>query len=186
MTDASGARLADLLARLPTRRMRRRLVRCVPQLDFDESDAPSYLFTSGRPNRCNPAGVDCLYFSETEATAQTEYRQAWRGTAAEHQPKLTFTARVRLRRILNLGSAGPSAGKSRLPRSASPPLRRRWPGPEDGTSPSFLPASRHRIGLRSWAALWNPSRSSLNILGLAPSNGSQKSSANARRPRRSE
>jgi RES domain-containing protein len=105
LTDSSGARLADLLARLPTRRMKRRLVRCVPQLDFDESAAPSYLFTSGRPNRCNPAGVDCLYFSETEATAQTEYRQAWRGTAAEHQPKLTFTARVHLRRILDLGNS---------------------------------------------------------------------------------
>lgn len=98
-----GARLADLLARLPTRRMRRRLVRCVPQLDFDDSDAPSYLYTSGRPNRCNPAGVDCLYFSETEATAQAEYRQAWRGTDAEHQPKLTFTARVQLRKIVDLG-----------------------------------------------------------------------------------
>jgi RES domain-containing protein len=82
--------------------MRRRLVRCVPQLDFDDSDAPSYLFTSGRAGRCNPAGVDCLYFSETEATAQAEYRQAWRGTAAEHQPKLTFTARVRLKRIVDL------------------------------------------------------------------------------------
>ena len=104
MTDASGARLADLLARLPTRRMRRRLVRCVPLLDFDESDAPSFLFTSGRPNCCNSVGVDCLYFSETEVTAQTEYRQAWRGTAAEHQPKLTFTARVWLRKILDLGN----------------------------------------------------------------------------------
>jgi len=102
LTDASGASLAEVLAQLPTRRMRRRLVRCVPQLDFDESEAPSYLFTSGRANRCNPAGVDCLYFSETESTAQAEYRQAWRGTAAEHQPKLTFTARVRLRRILDL------------------------------------------------------------------------------------
>lgn len=97
-----SARLADLLARLPTRRMRRRLVRCVPQLDFDESEAPSYLYTSGRPNRCNPAGVECLYFSETEAAAQVEYRHAWRGTAAEHQPKLTFTAQVGLRKILDL------------------------------------------------------------------------------------
>jgi hypothetical protein len=48
--------------------------------------------------------VECLYFSETEATAQAEYRLAWRSTAAEHQPKLTFTARVRLRMILDLGN----------------------------------------------------------------------------------
>ena len=77
-------------------------MRCVPQLDFDESEAPSYLYTSGRAGRCNPAGVDCLYFSETEATADAEYRRAWRGTAAEHQPNLTFTAQVRLRKILDL------------------------------------------------------------------------------------
>lgn len=82
--------------------MQRRLVRCVPQLDFMAGEPPTFLYTSGRPNRCNPRGVNCLYFSETEITASSEYRRQWLGTAAEHQPKLTFSARVSLRRVLDL------------------------------------------------------------------------------------
>jgi RES domain-containing protein len=65
-------------------------------------DPPRFLYTSGRPNRCNPRGVDCLYFSEDERTADAEYRRQWRGTDAETQPKLTFFARVDLRRIIDL------------------------------------------------------------------------------------
>ena len=82
--------------------MQRRLVRCVPHLDFSEVDPPEFLYTSGRPNRCNPGAVNCLYFSETEATAIAEYRRNLRGTPAEHQPRLTFYARVKLRKILDL------------------------------------------------------------------------------------
>jgi RES domain-containing protein len=83
--------------------MERRLVRCLPHLDFIEKNPPEFLHSSGRPNRCNPSGVRCLYFSETEATASTEYRRSWQGTAAEDQPRLTFHARVRLRKIIDLG-----------------------------------------------------------------------------------
>jgi hypothetical protein len=98
-----GGRSFDaLLAGLSARSMRRRLVRCVPHLDFMAGDSPRFLFTSGRPNRCNPRGVDCLYFSEDERTADAEYRHQWRGTDAENQPKLTFFARVDLRRIIDL------------------------------------------------------------------------------------
>lgn len=92
----------ELLRRAPTRRMLRLLVRCVPQLAFSKKGKPSFLYTSGRANRCNPAGVDCLYFSETEATADAEYRRGWQGLPAEHQPKLTFKARVKFGRILDL------------------------------------------------------------------------------------
>jgi RES domain-containing protein len=97
-----GGSFEALLAGLPARRMRRRLVRCVPQLDFMAGDPPRFLYTSGRPNRCNPRGVDCLYFSEDERTADAEYRRQWRGTDAETQPKLTIFARVDLRRIIDL------------------------------------------------------------------------------------
>jgi RES domain-containing protein len=97
-----GGSFEALLAGLPARRMRRRLVRCVPQLDFMAGDPPRFLYTPGRPNRCNPRGVDCLYFSEDERTAAAEYRRQWRGTGAETQPKLTFFAHVDLRRIIDL------------------------------------------------------------------------------------
>lgn len=82
--------------------MARLLARCVPQLDFAGGRPPAYLFSSRRPGRCNPRGVECVYFAETEATADLEYRQRFKGTAAAHQPKLTFFARVRLARIVDL------------------------------------------------------------------------------------
>jgi hypothetical protein len=91
-----------LLDEIPVRRMQRRLVRCVPQLDFMAGVPPRFLYTSGRPNRCNPRDVDCLYFSENEWIADAEYRRQWRGTAAESQPKLTFFARAYLQKIIDL------------------------------------------------------------------------------------
>jgi RES domain-containing protein len=74
----------------------------VAALDFLEGSSPTYLFTSGRPNRCNPRGVDCLYFSETERIASIEYRRPFRGTSAANEPRLTFVADVDLRRIVDL------------------------------------------------------------------------------------
>lgn len=85
--------LGTLLPTLPAIALQGRLVRCVPYLDFEQGKPPQYLFTSGRRNRCNPEGVRCLYFAQDEATADIEYRHAWHGSLAEHQPKLTSSAR---------------------------------------------------------------------------------------------
>jgi RES domain-containing protein len=82
--------------------MRRRLVRCVPALDFLEGSPPKYLYTSGRPGRCNPRGVECLYFSETEQLADLEYRRWFAGTGSATEPRLVFFAEVDLRRIVDL------------------------------------------------------------------------------------
>ncbi len=84
--------------------MQRNLIRCVPALEFMAAARPWYLHTSGRPNRCNPKGVDCLYFAETKGTATVEFERSWAGTSAEHQPQLTYTARVHLKRIVDLAS----------------------------------------------------------------------------------
>ena len=63
MTLAAGSEFEKLLEAVPIRAMRRRLVRCVAALDFLDGSPPRYLYTSGRPGRCNPRDVDCLYFS---------------------------------------------------------------------------------------------------------------------------
>lgn len=102
MSPGDRAGNASLLATLPTRRMRRKLARCIPQLDFMGGEPPSYLFVSGRANRCNPPGVDCVYFSETEAVAGAEYRRHWQGTPGADQPRLTYFAVVDLARIIDL------------------------------------------------------------------------------------
>jgi RES domain-containing protein len=99
---AEAVSLAEALAGAPSRRMRRRLYRCVPYLDFERGKPPTYLHSSGRAGRCNPAGVRALYFAEDQAVAEAEYRLMWRGQPAEHQPKLTFTAEVRLAHVLDL------------------------------------------------------------------------------------
>jgi RES domain-containing protein len=101
-TGAHATELADLLAAAPTRRMARRLHRYVPLLSYARRSPPTFLYSSGRAGRCSPAGVSCLYFAEDETVAATEYRRFWRGLPAEHQPRLAYTARVRLARVLDL------------------------------------------------------------------------------------
>jgi RES domain-containing protein len=64
--------------------------------------APDYLFTSGRANRWNPAGVDCIYFSEDERTARAEYGRRLGRAAGALQPLGIFFAEVELAKILDL------------------------------------------------------------------------------------
>ena len=97
MTLGAESEFAKLLEVVPTRSMRRRLVRCVAALDFLEGSPPKYLYTSGRPGRCNPRDVDCLYFSETERVADLEYRRRFAGVGTDTEPRLTFFAEVDLK-----------------------------------------------------------------------------------------
>src|SRR5258706_6576925 len=91
------------LASLRTRRLDKIVTRCVPQLEFDAGHPPRYFFPSRRPNRLNPVGIECLYFSDGEDVANAEYRYQWMGTPAEHQPKIVFHASALIRRCLDLG-----------------------------------------------------------------------------------
>ena len=102
MTLPAGGEFAPLLEAVPTRPMRRRLARCVAALDFLEGSPPRYLYTSGRPGRCNPRDVDCLYFSETEDVAELEYRRRFAGLGAATEPRLTFFAQVDLKQVVDL------------------------------------------------------------------------------------
>ncbi|MGH7785607.1 MAG: RES family NAD+ phosphorylase [Candidatus Binatia bacterium] len=96
------ASCARALATVATIAVHTRLIRVVPALDLGRRVPPNFLFTSGRPNRFNPAGVECVYFAEDEATAVAEYLSRWRGTRAENQPRTTYCADVTLRRVLDL------------------------------------------------------------------------------------
>jgi RES domain-containing protein len=102
LTDAAGSDFVKLLEGVPTRPMLRRLVRCVAALDFLDGSPPRFLYTSGRPGRCNPRGVDCLYFSETERVADLEYRRRFAGVALSAEPRLTFSAQVDLKHVVDL------------------------------------------------------------------------------------
>lgn len=91
------------LSLLPTRRTKRKLFRTIPALDYIESGRRTFLYTSGRPGRYNPRGVDCLYFSETVRVSEAEYRKKWENIEGQHQPTMRYTARVDLRHIVDLG-----------------------------------------------------------------------------------
>ena len=65
--------MLTVLANAPVRRLHATLVRCVALSPLIGSGAVDYLFTSGKANRYNPAGVECVYFSEDERTARAEY-----------------------------------------------------------------------------------------------------------------
>ena len=86
----------------PTGGLRAMLVRRIPLTPLVESRAVDFLFTSGRPYRFNPAGVQCIYFAEDERTAAAEYE---RHNVAPHQPFVTYYAEVALRRVLDLCSS---------------------------------------------------------------------------------
>ena len=130
MTLAAGSEFEKLLEDVPIRAMRRRLVRCVAALDFLDVSPPRYLYTSGRPGRCNPRDVDCLYFSETERVADLEYRRRFAGVGTATEPRLTYFAQVDLKHVVDLSrpavlrTLGISADEILAPwRSVSSPTR---------------------------------------------------------------
>lgn len=92
----------QLLRDAPTSPYHGNLLRCIPQLTFLGGTPPSCLFTSGRPNRCNPRGVDCLYLAEDRQTALAEYEKYW----PDPQPELTFHGQPKAEAILDLGDRG--------------------------------------------------------------------------------
>jgi RES domain-containing protein len=96
------AAIARRLAKTPRIAVRALLVRRVPLEALTNIIPPNFLFTSKRANRYNPAGVECLYFSEDEDTAKLEYERFWAGLLGDKQPFVTYFARVRLHNVLDL------------------------------------------------------------------------------------
>src|SRR6266550_4844936 len=128
---------ADIIRRLasvPVFELRATLARLVPFGDLLKNSPPEFLFTSGKPNRFNPAGIECVYFSEDEATAGLEYARQWVGLRAGKQPAVTFYAEVRLRRVLDLTSPG----TLRALKLNAPDLQRRWRGAAKPTATQSL------------------------------------------------
>lgn len=77
----------------------------MPFKDLASYKPPNWLYTSGKANRYNPAGVDCVYFAESREVAQAEYDGMWRGVSGGNQPVVTYCAEISLRRVLDLTDA---------------------------------------------------------------------------------
>lgn len=91
--------LKTLLGSSPRRPFSGRLVRCIPQLTFQKGRPPSYLFTSGAVNRCNPAGIKTLYMAEDRDTALAEYDSYY----PTPEPELTYYASYVAGAVIDLG-----------------------------------------------------------------------------------
>ena len=100
-----GKRLEKSLSKIASRSVASDLVRFVPLEAFLRVSPPDYLYTSGRPNRCNPRGVNCIYFSEDERTAGEELRRGYSNLLDSEQPRVAFTGRANVAKIIDLGDS---------------------------------------------------------------------------------
>ena len=57
------------------------LARCVPRDSLETHLPVDFLFTSGKAGRYNPAGLNCIYFSENAVAAVREYERRCAGTS---------------------------------------------------------------------------------------------------------
>jgi len=74
------------------------LARYVPYEAFAGKSPVSYLYASGNLNRCNPAGINCIYFGEGSTTGRAEFDSYYKS----HLNELGYYARVSLRAIIDL------------------------------------------------------------------------------------
>jgi len=100
-----GENWQHLVDTAPTRTYQRKatvkgrlLVRYVPYKAFAGHDPASYLYASGNLNRCNPAGIPCIYFGEGSTTARAEFDSYHKSPLTE----LGYYARASLRAIIDL------------------------------------------------------------------------------------
>jgi RES domain-containing protein len=96
------AQLTSALKSVPTHPVKATLGRMVPFQNLVKYNPPNWLFTTGKANRYNPSGVNCVYFSETEVVAKYEYDDYWKNTPAANQPVVTYYAEIELRRVIDL------------------------------------------------------------------------------------
>lgn len=90
-----------LITTLPKTPFDIRLTRIVPHMDFVSGMPPSFLYASGRPNRCNPKNVRCIYLSEDSKTARAEWDDL---NEDFDQPEITFHGRLKAASIIDLGN----------------------------------------------------------------------------------
>ena len=90
----------DLVATVSTVSVKqKKLYRAIAQLSFEKSR--QYLFTSGKRNRCNPAGVLCIYMADDRDTALTEYDKYYTDLG-NIEPCVVYTGRLTSTAMIDL------------------------------------------------------------------------------------
>jgi RES domain-containing protein len=99
------ASLKFTLADAPSHAVKTQLVRLVPFHHLASVNPPNWLFTSAKPNRYNPAGIECVYFGESKEIAELEFESQFSGLLGKHQPVTIYYADVVLSKVLDLTDA---------------------------------------------------------------------------------
>ena len=90
----------NLVATVPTVSVEgKKLYRAVAQLSFETSR--KYLFTSGNRNRCNPAGVFCIYMADDRTAALVEYDKYYTDLG-NVEPCVLYTGRLTSAAMIDL------------------------------------------------------------------------------------
>jgi len=97
--------LKKALATAPAMTVKAKLFRRVEFLALVSITPPNWLYTSGKPQRYNPAGVHCVYFGADVNVTRTEFEGIWQGLKGANQPATDYGASVDLQRVLDLTSA---------------------------------------------------------------------------------
>ncbi len=84
------------LTSLPQQWAESRFARCVARDVLESNQPPEFLWTSGKPNRYNPSGTQCIYFAETLELATLEYFRYLRPLETHPEPFTTYFADVKL------------------------------------------------------------------------------------------
>jgi len=71
---------------------------------LESNEPPAFLWTSGKANRYNPAGIECIYFAEDLDLAILEYSRYMKLLGSEPMPFTTYFADAKLP-ILDLADA---------------------------------------------------------------------------------
>jgi RES domain-containing protein len=72
----------EAIRKLPLRRRRGLLARCVSRAALEGSSPPDFLYASTRAGRYNPENVESIYWSQGETVARLEYRRYHKGAQA--------------------------------------------------------------------------------------------------------
>jgi hypothetical protein len=72
----------EAIRKLPLRRRRGLLARCVSRAALESSSPPDFLYASTRAGRYNPENLESSYWSQGETVGQLEYRRYHKGAQA--------------------------------------------------------------------------------------------------------
>jgi RES domain-containing protein len=98
----AGPKLQNALSGISPLSVNARLSRVVDFFDLTSQARFEFLYTSGRPNRFNPRGLQCLYLADERETCMMEIRENDPDYETNHSADTTYRVEVQLARALDL------------------------------------------------------------------------------------